>query len=332
MWSRHKSIRAELEQILYEALMEEVATTPKPGLVDRHDNGAHRDMNLKLFFCSADAIAPYLGEMFELGSRWQLTPELLFLQIRRLGIQAEAAMYRATQGVNTHKGAIFTLGILSAAAGLVWQDGKTFTAEEICARSRSMTAVILEAELTLMKNGVPRTKGERMFQKYGTLGIRGIAADGYSFLLEVAVPYMRIYRKNGLDENEANINVLLKIIECLEDTNVLSRGSMEDLVWLQKRAASILNRGGAFSEEGMRRIRSLNRNCVARNISPGGAADLLAATLFLWKLEQLSAREEEEEYQKMEELRVTCGELSAPLIPVGNETGSRVCMASMQLC
>ena len=106
-----------IARLAQEALLEEVYTTPKPGLVDCHDTGAHTDMDCQTFEKSAAAIAPYIAAMYELGGRWMDAPQGLFCALRPLGLQAEQAMLAATDGVNTHKGAIFTFAILAAAAG-----------------------------------------------------------------------------------------------------------------------------------------------------------------------------------------------------------------------
>ena len=111
-----------IETSIRNALLEEVYTTPKPGLVDQYDTGAHTDMDCRLFEKSAAAIAPYLKQMFYTGMEWQQTPSDLFCAIRKTGIYAEKSMFRATDGVNTHKGAIFTMGILSASAGKMYAE------------------------------------------------------------------------------------------------------------------------------------------------------------------------------------------------------------------
>ena len=106
---------AEIECCIRSALLGEVYTTPKPGLVDCHDNGAHKDMDVKLFEISADAIAPYITKMFFTGYVWNRTPKELFIEIRKSGVRAERAMFQATGGVNTHKGMIFTQLVIGLA-------------------------------------------------------------------------------------------------------------------------------------------------------------------------------------------------------------------------
>ena len=228
---------AEIEQCIKSTILGEVYTTPKPGLVDRHDNGA--------FERSADAITPYLAKMFFEGYFWKRNLQNLFPRIRR------------------------------------------FDTAEILASASEMTEKALEADFFEMSQRTPVTHGEILFQKYKERGIRGEAQKGFPIIGETALPLMRQYRAIGLDENRSNINVLLRIMMELKDTNVWSRGSYADVIWIQEQAEKIWKPGGVFFETGMKKIEKLNQECIRRNLSPGGAADLLAATLFLYQLEKM---------------------------------------------
>ena len=276
---------AEIELCIKNSILGEVYTTPKPGLVDCHDSGAHRDMDVYTFERSAEAITPYLAKMFFDGYFWTDSLQNLFSRIRRTGILAEKAMFRATDQVNTHKGLIFTMGILSACAGHCHAKLRRFDTTKILGLASEMTANTLEAEFLEMQRHKPVTHGEQLFRKYGERGIRGEAQKGFPIIGNTALPLMRQYRAIGLDENRSNINVLLRIMMELNDTNVWSRGCREDMEWLQKEAGKIWKPGGAFFETGMKKIEELNQTCIRKNLSPGGAADLLAATLFLYQLE-----------------------------------------------
>ncbi|HBB46199.1 MAG TPA: hypothetical protein DCZ78_05045 [Blautia sp.] len=236
---------AEIEQCIKSTILGEVYTTPKPGLVDRHDNGAHHDMNVYTFERSADAITPYLAKMFFEGYFWKRNLQNLFPRIR-------------------------------------W-----FDTAEILASASEMTEKALEADFFEMSQRTPVTHGEILFQKYKERGIRGEAQKGFPIIGETALPLMRQYRAIGLDENRSNINVLLRIMMELKDTNVWSRGSYADVIWIQEQAEKIWKPGGVFFETGMKKIEKLNQECIRRNLSPGGAADLLAATLFLYQLEKM---------------------------------------------
>lgn len=236
---------AEIEQCIKSTILGEVYTTPNPGLVDRHDNGAHHDMNVYTFERSADAITPYLAKMFFEGYFWKRNLQNLFPRIRR------------------------------------------FDTAEILASASEMTEKALEADFFEMSQRTPVTHGEILFQKYKERGIRGEAQKGFPIIGETALPLMRQYRAIGLDENRSNINVLLRIMMELKDTNVWSCGSYADVIWIQEQAEKIWKPGGVFFETGMKKIEKLNQECIRRNLSPGGAADLLAATLFLYQLEKM---------------------------------------------
>ncbi len=308
-----------VESAVRASLMEEVRTTPKPGLVDLHDNGAHKDMNAGTFERSTAAVAPFLREMFSAGLDGAETrqPEETFLEIRRIGMEAERAMFLATDHVNTHKGMIFTMGTVLAAAGRVIGAGTVCAggsepgaaeafAEAVLRTAGEMTRDVLAAEFENMKNKVPETHGEKLFHATGERGIRGQAAAGFPILRDTAFPALLKYRVHfsrgeaeelgydlftgegcQLDSrfiNSGNINVLLSVMAVLDDTNVLTRSNAETMHWLQGEAAAVLRRGGAFTKAGLRSVTALNDSCIRRNISPGGAADILAVALLLEKL------------------------------------------------
>lgn len=277
----------ELECCIYSALMGEVYTTPKPGLVDRADTGAHTDMDVHTFELSSEAITPYLSRMFYCGTQWIGTPEELFGEIRKIGVQAERAMFEATDGVNTHKGLIFTLGILCAAAGNCYQTTRCFDTDRILELAAEMTEKPLEEEFRKMESREPQTHGELLYRKYGEKGIRGEAQKGFPIIRNVALPTLRSTRMLGLDANRSNITVLLAVMSELNDTNVWSRGSYEEMEWLKQKASELLKQGGAFFASGATRVQELNELCIQKNLSPGGAADILAASLFLYYLERL---------------------------------------------
>lgn len=275
-----------IETAIYGALIGEVYTTPKPGLVDLHDTGAHKDMDAKTFEISTQAIGPFLVKMAGEGYWWNQNPENLFLKIRCMGIEAEKKMFEATQGVNTHKGMIFTMGILSAAAGYQYRKDHHFSVLEILDIAQKMTERILERDFRRMEHKIPETNGEKLYHLYREKGIRGEAQQGFPIIRHTAYPAMRKYQALGLEQNQVNINVLLEIIAKLSDTNVITRGSHRELKWIQEEAVCILEEGGILKEEDYEKIACMNERCIEKNVSPGGAADILAATLFLFQLEE----------------------------------------------
>lgn len=302
------------------ALLGEVYATPKPGLVDRRDTGAHRDMNYETFLASTEAITPFMVRMFAEGMDATAaghTPEEVFQAIRGIGLEAERAMYAATDGVNTHKGMIFTMGIVLAAAGILYaRADKTsgqITVDAILDRTRQMTARSMAEDFRKMLAHPPKTHGERLFRTYGERGIRGQAMEGFPILRDTAVPWLRRFQNICTDaelqrdiaaqatlrrgllqdtgsmhaehfENAVHVSTLIAIMSVLNDTNVFIRSSYEDMCWLQAESSTILGMGAMFTEEGVRAIEALNTACIEKNISPGGAADILAVAILLLKL------------------------------------------------
>lgn len=195
-------------------------------------------------------------------------------------------MFQATNGVNTHKGIIFTMGILASASGYILKRDHVIDVIKALDASKEMVEEVMEKELAEMLYKDPQTHGEEIYFQYGVKGIREEARSGFPVIRNIAYPKMRKYRICGYPQNLSNIEVLLHIMTQLADTNVLSRGDMEELWWVQNTAQSIVNRGGAFSEAGKRAIAKMNRDCILKNISPGGAADMLAATIFLCQMEE----------------------------------------------
>lgn len=275
----------KIKKCIEKALLDEVMTTPKPGLVDLKDSGAHKDMDFYIFEKSTYAISPYLASMFYEGHIWRESLEQLFPTIRKIGAEAETAMFRATNGVNTHKGIIFTMGILSASAGYLYQNQKHLRVEDILEIAKKMTRQKMKEEFEKMRQREPVTHGEILFHKYGEKGIRGQAEEGFPIIHEIAYPMLKQQREKHYSPSTANLNVLLSIMCKLTDTNILTRSDYKGLLWVQQEAERILKMGGASTQKGYQALIQMNQECILRNISPGGAADILAATLFLEQIE-----------------------------------------------
>lgn len=295
-------IASDIGTKAWRALLEEVYTTPKPGLVDLYSCGAHKDMDVHTFERSADALRPYFIRMAAQGYTLRCTPEELFREIRKAGIAAEQAMYRATGGVNTHKGLIFTLGIFCAAAGRCRQEEiskkngvKTdkrdfkcrtdlsyhFELEELIRIEQQMTAETLKKELIQIKEGCAVSHGEKNFQEYGSTGIRGEAILGYPSVVNLALPALRQGVKEKRDWNRVKLQTLLVLMSRTWDSNILSRQNPETLYQVHREAAEFLKRGGAYSVNAVEKLSSMDADYIKRNISAGGCADLLAAAIFL---------------------------------------------------
>lgn len=291
---------AYLKTALGDSLMDEVSATPKPGLVDLHDSGAHTDMDFQTFKYSTEAIVPWLFAMAQQGSNWShlfkergsssgaAEAEALFLSLRPMGLAAEQAMFAATGGVNTHKGMIFSMGLVSAAAGFIFSKGGTLRAENLLDFAKMMCAEPLKADFAAISFDNPKTHGERLYVKYGCLGIRGEAAGGFPSVREVSLPIIKEVLRQfpSGDWNRICLQTLLKLMEHVDDTNVLFRTDYTSLLYVKEKAGEILTLGGSFTDSGIAALRQLNEDFILKNISPGGCADLLAITLFLWRLEQ----------------------------------------------
>jgi len=264
-----------------QSLLEEVSTTPKPGLVDRRNCGSHRDMDEGTFRASAAALGPYFTGCAKAGMESaQEPPEETFAALRRLGRLAEQTMYRATGWVNTHKGAIFTLGILCGAAGRLWQPDASWELEGLFREVAAMTRQAMAEDLC---RGGGDTVGQRLYASQGVPGIRGEAAQGLPSVERIGLPVYRALRQAGKNQNDAGAVTLLHLIAQVVDTNMLSRGGRAGAAAGAKWAAQ-LTEGGRIPDR--ERIEELDDRFIRENLSPGGCADLLAAVYFVEKLSQ----------------------------------------------
>jgi triphosphoribosyl-dephospho-CoA synthase len=265
-----------VEEAARRALLTEISLYPKPGLVSPVDSGAHWDMDLSTFHRSIQSLEGYFGTLAEEGER--AAP---FRRLRDLGLQAERTMLRATGGINTHRGAIFTLGLLAAATG--WNQAHGLPLE---GRYLAQTLVRLWGpDLEASPPPLPASHGTVVVARYGARGARSEAAAGFPTLIEVALPAFREAEARGAEQDAAAIQSLFAIMAVLEDTNLLHRGGVEGLVHVQKAARDFLEEGGVFHPRWRDQALALHRDCIRRHLSPGGSADVLAAALFLRELE-----------------------------------------------
>jgi triphosphoribosyl-dephospho-CoA synthase len=267
----------------YRALLVEVNLTPKPGLVDRHNNGAHRDMNIGHFYRSARAIGIWLPRFVRQGQEDAHCPAAeQLVRLRPLGLACENHMFQATGGVNTHKGSVFSLGLLCTAFGRLSQRPQPIDAATLCAEVASMCRGLVAREL--QQRNALQTAGQRLFAQHGLSGARGEAESGFERVINGALPLYLQRLNDGCDEQTALMDSLLWLMANNDDTNVASRGGLEGLRWLQRRAGELLAQGGAQGKQGIARLRQFDVECIHRNLSPGGSADLLIVT---WLLAQL---------------------------------------------
>lgn len=268
----------------YLALIQEVNTTPKPGLVDRNNQGAHKDMGLRHFFSSANALRPYFCRFAEEGYLTQsLPPQKAFRIIREIGKDAERAMMEATGGVNTHKGAIFSLGLLCAAAGRL--PPHRWSAETLLDECAAMTKGIIASDFANITSETAKTTGERLFAEYGITGVRGQAEAGFPAVRYIGLPAYKEAMKKGYSSNDAGSITLLHLIANTDDTNLIKRSGREQQTALQHRIADILKENPCPDTK---TILGMDREFIQKNLSPGGCADLLAMIYFLEHIEKLN--------------------------------------------
>lgn len=251
----------------------EVETYPKPGLVSHLDNGAHRDMDAALLCRSAETLMPFFSELAAAGAEGAGMNRL-----RAIGVTAERAMLAATCGVNTHRGAIFGLGLLCAAAGYRNAVGIRKSLGRLV--SERWGDDILSGPVSLRSHGAVASR------RYGAGGARAEAADGFPSVYDIALAALHAARRRAPHDEEAvRVETCMRLIAEVTDTNLLHRGGAEGLCFAQASAASFLAAGGIGSPDWRRRAADIHQAFVARNLSPGGSADLLAMALFVDRLE-----------------------------------------------
>jgi triphosphoribosyl-dephospho-CoA synthase len=265
-----------LAALAVESLRNELALYPKPGLVSGRDAGAHEDMTAMTFLRSIVALKAYFGAIAAAGMR-----DAPFAELKRLGVAAEARMLRATCGVNTHRGAIFTLGLLAAAGGRVQAIGRRPTdralRDTVWRWRRDLTAVAAVATIP--------SHGTQMASRYGAKGARGEASSGFPAIFDVALPALRDALSRGADSERACLHALFALLAVVTDTNVLYRAGTRGLALIRDGAAAILAADSVFAPGWYERAELLHDRCCAARVSPGGCADLLAGAWFIHRMQ-----------------------------------------------
>jgi len=252
-------------------LIDEARLSPKPGLVDSRGNGAHHDLTLELMERSAHSLTPTFQALAQ--QSWRRPADVALRQtIGRLGREGEQQMMAATGGVNTHRGAIWALGLLVSAVAM---SGGNAPAQEIAATAAKLAQLPDDAAPKLF------SKGLRATHRYRVPGAREEAQQGFPHIIKLALPQLQHSRQRGSSEAQARLDALMAIMTSLSDTCVLSRAGLEGLDAMRQGASAVLQAGGVASKAGQQALAELDARMLALNASPGGAADLLAATLFL---------------------------------------------------
>ena len=286
----------------------EAAVSPKPGLVCLGSNGAHSDMDYPLFVRSAKALRPYFAHAHALGeATGSLAPGQVFARLRPLGVRAEQCMLRATSGVNTHKGLIFSMGLFCAAvgrlrasragqmvsaltlrqeaaslvSGLAQKDFAPLTAQRELLRGSDIERLCPRAARPMLEAQLQRklTAGEVLYLLYGITGIRGEAERGFPHV-GLALQSLEAHGA-AHDLNTAMAHCLLELIQTMDDTNILWRGGPQGLRHAARSARVVLAARGLHTPAGQVSLRRMSADFARKRLSPGGCADILAVSVFL---------------------------------------------------
>ncbi|WP_251716210.1 triphosphoribosyl-dephospho-CoA synthase CitG [Lactobacillus agrestimuris] len=265
-----------IEQVVshaIEALLYEAVTNPKPGLVDPSDPGSHKDMDIYTFIDSSVTMRTYLINAARVGFEFNeddLTK--MFNQLRRAGMSAEKVMFETTDQVNTHKGAIFSLGIFVCAK--TYSDKHDLLIYDVI---RAMCAGLVKNDLQKKENF--KTAGELQYLKYGQGGVRELAESGYPIIENYSLPFLK---ESTGTINQRLLDTLMAIASVTIDSTFIKRaGGIEKVEWLHEQGKKFLELGGSKSEAGMQFLLKLNQVFKDNNYSIGGCADLLIVTIFM---------------------------------------------------
>jgi triphosphoribosyl-dephospho-CoA synthase len=267
---------AELGRAATCALYEELVLSPKPGLVTLTDRGSHNDMDAQTFMRSLFALRHYFCQIAQAGQDGDE-----FAVLERLGIEAESRMLSATGGINTHRGAIFMLGLLCASAGAVMHEsGSLAQPGEIRQSLLRNWGSVLEKRC----ERVSSLPGGIAARRHGLRSASQEAALGFPVLFETAVPALIAALASGLSPQQARLDTLFHIMATLDDSNLAHRGGMAGLRFAQAKARQFIEEGGAGAPDGMRKVEAIARAFVSRRLSPGGSADTLSAACWIVRL------------------------------------------------
>ena len=270
---RENDIVRELSNFAGQAIYSEISLTPKPGLVDKFSNGSHTDMNYQTFLNSTAVISSWFDELVREGISFcdsDLTKALPL--IRNIGLRMESAMYEATQNINTQKGIIFLMGLSLFVSGKLISEENHFTAEEFRSIIQGICKDLIKKEL-VARSGEVKSHGEVIFRKYGLCGARGEAESGFSMVFDFGLPQLE---RVGKLNDKALIKSFLAIAANNNDTNIIYRSGPEVLNIFKQLCKNALD---DFNDKSYSEVIDF---CKNENISPGGSADLLAVTIFVW--------------------------------------------------
>lgn len=261
------------------ALYAEVALEPKPGLVSFRDCGSHTDMTAQTFMRSLFSLRGYFPRMV-----WAGHAGAPFAVLESLGRSAESRMLLATRGINTHRGAIFGLGLLCASAGQLQTRGLPFTPQNLRAVLMFTWGDALARRASAARLSAPLSNGQRAARRFGLRSAGDEAAQAFPVLFDVTLPAMLAALQAGAGERAARVQALFATMAVLDDTNCVHRGGIEGLRFVQVSARQFLQAGGVMQADWVALARETHNTFVARNLSPGGSADALASACWVASL------------------------------------------------
>ena len=302
--SERQAVQASLIQIsraAVRALHAELALEPKPGLVSCQDNGSHADMNASTLFRSLFTLRQFFREVARAGSGARPLAEL-----QSLGLRAEARMLKSTGGINTHRGAIFSLGLLCAAGGLLAARRSSFDAGHLrralleqwgeSLRSRAAQArrssALFTGQLGIRQpsNWQP-SNGQRVAQRFQLRSAHEEAAQGFPTLFGVTLPALQDAIASGLPPRASKVHCLFATMAALDDTNVAHRGGLEAMDFVKGRATGFIESGSVWQPDWLGQARHIHAEFVERRLSPGGAADMLACASWVQEMGSFAAKD-----------------------------------------
>lgn len=271
----HRSMR-DLGLQAVRALYTEVALEPKPGLVSFRDCGSHTDMTAATFVRSLFALRHYFPAIAHAG----LTGAS-FGVLEDLGRKAEVRMLQATGGINTHRGAVFGLGLLCASAGYLVALGRPITPTHLREALRQQWGEALTQRAADAHGRPAASHGQRAAQRFGLRTAGDEAALGFPTLFDTALPALQSAYRAGLPPRAAKVHALFATMAVLDDTNLAHRGGQAGLDLVRGRAQQFLDQGGAGHPNWLAHARAIHAELVRHRLSPGGSADVLASACWV---------------------------------------------------
>lgn len=264
----HNEIFYMIGDMAVEALKLEAAATPKPGLVDRANNGAHQDMDYGMFLRSSESLRNCFRNCAKAGANHE--------ELRQAGITGEQCMYAATNHVNTHKGLVFSMGILCGALGALAGADDDFDEKDV----QKLCAEI--AKKLLERDEAENTHGLKVLVQTGIKGVRGEALSGFESAFGIGLLTLREAVGDSYSFEQAMVKALLALMAHTEDSNLVHRGGEKGLQFVREHSAAMLTHVDLRREEDMEMVKAFDEICIEKNLSPGGSADLLALSAMLY--------------------------------------------------